>query len=25
LRALETELEAAYGRWEELEARERVG
>ncbi|MFZ1831083.1 MAG: hypothetical protein WAW42_20455 [Candidatus Competibacteraceae bacterium] len=25
LRALESELEAAYGRWEELEARERVG
>lgn len=25
LRALESELEAAYGRWEELETRERVG
>ena len=25
LRALEAELEAAYGRWEELDARERVG
>jgi hypothetical protein len=25
LRALETELETAYERWEELEARERVG
>lgn len=25
LRALEVELETAYGRWEELEAREQVG